>query len=150
MSASLNQFTCIGNLTRDIELKYTPKGTAVAQGAVALSRTWKDEGGNKHEESTFIDFEAWGRTAEVISEYTNKGDKICLSGRIKQDTWEDKETGQKRSKLKLVVESMVLLGSKPKQEGQKPASKPASKPAGKTPPPADPDLDPADDDDFPM
>lgn len=99
-----------GNLTRDPELKYTPKGTAVCKCAVAVNEVWKNEAGDKHERVHFFDIEAWGRTAETIAQYFTKGKPILVQGKLKQDTWDDKETGQKRSKVKITVDSFEFCG----------------------------------------
>jgi single-strand DNA-binding protein len=102
----------IGNLTRDPEIKYTPKGTAVAQLGLAINRFWSNDAGEKQEETTFVDVELWGRQAEVAGEYLKKGRPVFIEGRLKLDTWDDKTTGQKRSKMKVVGEQLQLLGSR--------------------------------------
>jgi single-strand DNA-binding protein len=105
-----NKVLLMGHLTRDVECKYTPKGTAVAQVGLAASRKWKDEAGQSKEETVFVDVTLWGRTAEVASEYLSKGSPILIEGRLKLDTWESE--GQKRSKLKVVGERMQMVGSR--------------------------------------
>lgn len=110
--ANLNKVMLIGNLTRDPEIKYTPKGTAIAAFSIAVNRSYTTEAGEKREEVTFIDLEAYARLAEIIGEYCKKGRPIFVEGRLKLDTWDDKQTGQKRSKMKVVVDSMQLLGSR--------------------------------------
>src|SRR5215217_7238771 len=99
--ASLNKVMLIGNLTRDPEIKYTPKGTAVAEVGLAVNRVWSTEQGEKREETTFVDVELWGRTAELAGEYLKKGSPVFIEGRLKLDTWEDKQSGQKRSKMRV-------------------------------------------------
>jgi single-strand DNA-binding protein len=111
--ASFNSVHLVGTLTRDPEIKYLPKGTAVASFGLALNSYYTDKTGTKREETTFVDCEAFERTAEVIGEYCKKGSSILVDGRLKQDTWDDKTTGQKRSKLKVVVGVMQLLDRKP-------------------------------------
>src|ERR1044071_4194976 len=111
--ASFNKVILAGNLTRDPELRYTPKGTAVARIGLAVSRTWKDETGATKEEVAFIDIDAWGRQAEVLSQYMRKGRPLLIEGRLKLDQWEDKNTHQKQSKLKVVLESFSFLDSRP-------------------------------------
>ena len=143
----MNKVILIGNLTRDIELKYTPKGTAVGSVGIALNRKWTTEAGEKKEEVTFVDCEAWGRTAEVIGEWAKKGDKIMFEGRLKLDEWDDKETGKKRSKIKVIIESMELLGNK--RSANNDEADHAAKPKGAGKPARDPDLDPPSDDDLP-
>lgn len=110
--ASVNKVILIGNLTRDPEIKYTPKGTAVAELGLAVNRVFTPEGGERREETTFIDVTLWGRQAEVANEYAKKGRPIYVEGRLQMDSWEDKATGQKRSKLKVVGENIQLLGSR--------------------------------------
>jgi len=92
----------MGNVTRDIELRYTPKGTAVADIGLAMSRIRNSEGGERIEETTFVDITLWGRTAEIAQQYSGKGKPLFVEGRLQLDTWDDKETGKKRSKLKVV------------------------------------------------
>jgi len=109
--ASFNKVILAGNLTRDPELRYTPKGTAVAKIGLAVSRNWTGEDGQKKEEVSFIDIEAWGRQGEVIAQYMKKGRPLLVEGRLKLDSWEDKNTKQKVSKLKVVLESFSFLDS---------------------------------------
>ena len=116
--ASFNKVILAGNLTRDPELRYTPKGSAVVKIGLAVNRTWKNEAGETKEEVTFIEIEAWGRQAEVIAQYMRKGRPLLVEGRLKLDTWEDKNTHQKQSKLKVVLESFhrfVALGHSPQK-----------------------------------
>lgn len=107
---NFNQVQIMGNLTRDPELRYTPSGAAVCEFTVAVNRRWKSQGGEAREEVTFVDVTAWGRTAEIVSEYMKKGRGIFVAGRLTQDRWEDKNTGQKRSKLKVTAENVQFLG----------------------------------------
>ena len=107
---NLNKVMLMGNLTRDPEIKYTPKGTAIANFGIAVNRNYSTESGEKREEVTFIDLEAFGRTAEIIGEYFKKGRPIYVEGRLKLDSWDDKQTGQKKSKLRVVVDSFEFLG----------------------------------------
>lgn len=109
--ASFNKVILAGNLTRDPELRYTPKGMAVANIGLAVNRTWKSESGEMKEEVSFIDIEAWGRQAEVIAQYMRKGRPLLIEGRLKLDTWEDKNTHQKQSKLKVVLEGFSFIDS---------------------------------------
>ncbi|MDR3406202.1 MAG: single-stranded DNA-binding protein [Chthoniobacter sp.] len=110
--ASLNKVMIIGNLTRDPEIKYTPKGTAIADIGLAVNRNYTTESGEKREEVTFIDVTLWGRTAEIVGEYCKKGRPLFVEGRLQLDTWDDKQTGQKRSKLKVVGDNIQLLGGR--------------------------------------
>lgn len=113
MSANYNKVILVGNLTRDPQVRYTPKGMAVADIGLAINHTWFDQATNqKKEETTFVDVTLWGRHAEIAGEYLTKGRPVLIEGRLNLDTWDDKESGQKRSKLKVVCESMQMLGSK--------------------------------------
>jgi single-strand DNA-binding protein len=133
--ASFNKVILAGNLTRDPELRYTPKGTAIAKIGIAVNRTWKNEAGETKEEVTFVDVDAFGRQAEVIGQYLKKGRPLLLEGRLKLDTWEDKNTHQKVSKLRVVLESFSFLDSRGEAGGgeafRKPA--PAAAPASSAP-----------------
>jgi len=162
---NLNKVMLMGNLTRDPEIKYTPKGTAIAQIGLAVNRNYTLENGEKREEVTFIDIEAYGRQAEVIGEYCKKGRPLYVEGRLKLDTWDDKASGQKRSKLKVILDGFQFLGSRDGGgggggEGGGPSSDYADQQASSQPgprrgpsqapkPPADPDLD-AQPDDIPF
>ena len=111
--ASLNKVILVGNLTRDPEVRYTTGGTAVTDVGLAVNRVWTDRSSNERkEETTFIDVTLWGRTAEIAGEYLSKGRPCLIEGRLQLDQWEDRETGQKRSKLKVVGESLQLLGGR--------------------------------------
>lgn len=111
--ASFNRVILMGNLTRDPQVRYIPSGSAVAEIGLAVNRTWFDKASNsRKEEVTFIDVTLWGRDAEVAGEYLSKGRPVLIEGRLTLDTWDDKATGQKRSKLKVVGERMQLLGGR--------------------------------------
>jgi single-strand DNA-binding protein len=107
--AYLNKVLLIGNLTRDPELRVTPKGTAVCQFGLAVNRQYKDESGATRDETAFIDIEAWGKQGELVSKYLQKGSPAFVEGRLRFDSWEDKQTGQKRNKLKVVLENVQFL-----------------------------------------
>ena len=111
--ASFNKVILLGNLTRDPEVRYTPKGTAVTELGMAVNRVYTAENGEKREETTFVDVTLWGRTAEIAGEYLKKGRPVFIEGRLQLDTWDDKQSGQKRSKLKVVGEGLQLLGGRP-------------------------------------
>lgn len=119
--ASFNKVILAGNLTRDPELRYTPKGTAVTKIGLAVNRTWKTDTGEAKEEVTFVDVEAFGRQAEVIAQYMKKGRPFLVEGRLKLDQWEDKNTHQKQSKLKVVLESFSFIDSRGPDGGGAPA-----------------------------
>lgn len=109
--ASFNKVILAGNLTRDPELRYTPNGKAVTKLGLAVNRTWTSETGERREEVTFVDVDAFGRQAEVIAQYMRKGRPLLVEGRLKLDQWDDKQTGQKRSRLGVVLESFSFLDS---------------------------------------
>jgi single-strand DNA-binding protein len=135
--ANFNKVILAGNLTRDPELRYTPKGTAVARITLAVNRTWKSESGESKEEVSFVDVDIWGRQAEVISQYMKKGRPLLVEGRLKQDTWEDKNTKQKQSKLKVVLESFSFIDSNRSEGGGGAAEAPrAARPAAAASAPA--------------
>src|SRR5207244_2328181 len=115
--ASFNKVILAGNLTRDPELRYTPKGTAIARIGMAINRTWKTETGETKEEVTFVDVDAFGRQAEVIAQYMKKGRPLLVEGRLKLDQWEDKNTHQKQSKLKVVLDGFSFIDSRGGGEG---------------------------------
>ncbi len=146
--ASFNKVILLGNLTRDPEVRYTPKGTAVTELGMAVNRVYTAENGEKREETTFVDVTLWGRTAEIAGEYLKKGRPVFIEGRLQLDTWDDKQSGQKRSKLKVVGEGLQLLGGRPggggggaggDDEGGSRASRPAPPP--KATAPSEPDDD---------
>lgn len=109
--ASLNKVMLIGNLTRDPELRYTPKGMAVTEIGLAVNRTYSVEN-EKREEVTFIDVTFWGKGAEIIAQYMKKGRPLYVEGRLRLDSWDDKTTGQKRSRLTVTGEEFQFLGSR--------------------------------------
>lgn len=157
--ASFNKVILAGNLTRDPELRYTPKGTAVAKIGLAVNRQYTTETGEKREEVSFIDVEAWGRQGEVIAQYMKKGRPLLIEGRLKLDSWEDKNTKQKMSKLKVVLESFSFIdsnrGDAPGGEGGPSGPPPSSsRPAPSRPaPPSGPPLEgdgPPESDDVPF
>ncbi len=120
--ANLNKVMLIGNLTRDPELRYTPKGSAVAEFGLAINRIWYNEQKQKQEETTFVDVTLWARQAEIAQQYLTKGSPVYIEGRLSLDTWDDKTTGQKRSRLKVVGEALQLLSSRSHPGGGAPAA----------------------------
>ena len=150
----------MGNLTRDPELRYTPKGTAVAKVGLAVNRTWKTDTGETKEEVTFVDIDVFGRTAENVSQYLRKGSSMMVEGRLRLDSWEDKQTQQKRSKLGVVAETVQFIGGR--AEGGRPEGAPASEPRPRSSAPApaprptpeaahpDADVPPHEEDDVPF
>jgi len=129
---SYNRVILMGNITRDVELRAIPNGTSIAQIGLAVNRKWKDKDGVQQEEVTYIDCEAWGKTAENIARFFSKGKPIFIEGRLKLDTWKDKTDGSNRSKLKVVVDTFEFVGGKTDDapQGARPAaSKPATRAA---------------------
>jgi single-strand DNA-binding protein len=114
--ASFNQVILLGNLTRDVELRHTPGNQAVANIGLAINRQYQTREGERREEVTFVDCEAWGRQAEVMAQYLAKGRPVFIQGRLKLDTWQDQQ-GQNRSKLKVVVENFQFVGGRDGAEG---------------------------------
>ena len=111
--ASFNKVILMGNLTRDPQVRYTPGGTAVADIGLAVNRVWFDKQSNqKKEEVTFVDVTLWGLQAEVAGEYLSKGRGVLIEGRLQLDQWDDKTSGEKRSKLKVVGEEMTMVGGR--------------------------------------
>ncbi len=108
---NLNRVMLMGNLTRDPELRYTPNNNAVAHIGLAVNRRWRDQQGQQQEETTFVDCEAWGRTAETLNQYLKKGRPVYLEGRLRLDQWQDKD-GQNRSRLKVVIDTFQFLDSR--------------------------------------
>jgi single-strand DNA-binding protein len=111
--ASFNKVILLGNLTRDPEVRYTPKGSAVCDLGLAVNRVYTTDSGEKREEVTYVDVVLWARLAEIAGEYLKKGRPVFIEGRLQMDSWDDKQTGQKRTKLRVVGETMQLLGSRP-------------------------------------
>ena len=149
--ASFNKVIIAGNLTRDPELRYTPKGTAVAKISLAMNRKWKSETGEMKEEVTYVEVDAFGKQAETIGQYLKKGRPLLVEGRLRLDQWEDKQTQQKRSKLGVVLESFQFLDSGGRGEGSSAPSapRPSSAPSA-PPPPSDDDVPPQEQDDVPF
>jgi len=148
--ASFNKVILLGNLTRDPEVRYTPKGSAVCDLGIAINRQYTLDSGEKREEVTFVDVVLWARLAEIAGEYLKKGRPIFIEGRLQLDTWDDKQSGQKRSKLRVIGETMQLLGGRPPgaaggaaetgegaKESRAGKTTPPPKPAGGSEPDAD-------------
>jgi len=107
--ASVNKVMLLGNLTRDPEIRYTPKGTAVTDLGMAINRVRTGDNGERIEEVTYVDVTLWGRQAELAGQYLGKGRPVFIEGRLQLDQWDDKQTGQKRSRLRVVGENMQFL-----------------------------------------
>lgn len=116
--ANVNKVFLIGNLTRDPELRYTPNGTAVASFGLATTRKYRAQSGEQQEETCFVEVEVWARRAEVMSEYLSKGRPVFIEGRLRLDTWETPQ-GDKRSRMKVVVENFQFLGGRRAASGER-------------------------------
>lgn len=130
--ASVNKVMLLGNLTRDPEIRYTPKGTAVTDLGMAINRIRTGDNGERIEEVTYVDVTLWGRSAELAGQYLSKGRSVFIEGRLQLDQWDDKATGQKRSRLRVVGENMQFIGGQGQgggggnaQGGNQQQSKPA-------------------------
>lgn len=139
----------IGNLTRDPSVKYTPKGTAVAEIGIAINRKYSVDG-EKREETTFVDVALFGKTAELAGQYLKKGKPVYIEGRLQNESWEDKATGQKRSKMRVVADSIQFLGGREGGEDDSQSRTAQRQPQRQVKPPVDPDLDIDDDDSIPF
>jgi single-strand DNA-binding protein len=159
MAGNFNKVMLMGNLTRDPELRYTPNNTAVCKIGVAVNRRWRDQQGEMREEVTFVDCDAFGKTAETINQYLKKGQPIFIEGRLRLDQWQDKE-GNKRSKLGVVIENFQFIGARDgggggPAGGPSPASRSAPRSAAAAAAPAaesgfDPVHEPVGEDDIPF
>jgi len=161
--ANVNKVILNGNVTRDPEVKFTPKGSAVTDVGLAINRTYSLDNGEKREETTYVDVELWGRLAEIAGEYAKKGRPVYIEGRLKIDSWEDKQTGQKRSRLRVVGENLQLLGTRPSGGGgggdyesggggahYERSERPAGRSSAPSRPQQQPPAQPSDDDDIPF
>ena len=110
MGKSVNKVILIGNLGKDPEVKYTPNGTAVAKFSLATNERYKDKDGNWQDRTEWHNITAWQRTAEIAGEYLKKGRTVYIEGRLRTDSWEDKNTHEKKYRTEIVVENLVLLG----------------------------------------
>jgi single-strand DNA-binding protein len=122
--ASYNKVILMGNLTRDPELRYTPKGTAVARIGLAVNRVWRTETGENREETTFVDCDAYGRNAETLCQYLKKGNPVLIEGRLRLHSWEDKQTNQKQNRLRVDIEFFRFVGGGSRDGGSNAASEP--------------------------
>lgn len=108
--ANVNKVMLLGNITRELEVRYTPKGTAVCDLGMAINRIRTGDNGERIEEVTYVDVTLWGRQAELAGQYLAKGRPVFIEGRLQLDQWDDKQTGQKRSRLRVVAENMQFIG----------------------------------------
>lgn len=127
MAKSLNKAILIGNLTRDVEKRITPSGTAVASFGLATNRSWTTDNGEKHEETEFHQIVAWNKLAELCEQLLHKGTKVYLEGRLTTREWAGKD-GQKRQRTEIVAEDLIVLDNKGKEQAEKPAEEPGEQP----------------------
>lgn len=127
--AYLNKVFLIGNLTRDPELRVTPKGTSIAAFGLAINRQSKNADGSHADEVTFVDIEAWGKQADLVAKYLAKGAPCMIEGRLKLDEWTDKTSGQKRSRLKVVLDNVQFLNRAPAAGGETPSARSSGRPS---------------------
>lgn len=111
MAKGFNKVILMGNLTRDPETRTTPNGQSVTNFSLAVNRTWKGADGQQQESVSYIDCVAWGKPGEIIAQYVQKGRPILVSGRLDQRSWDDKESGQKRSKVEVNIEDFNFIDS---------------------------------------
>lgn len=112
MAKGFNKVILMGNLTRDVEVRTTPSGQNVANFSLAVSRSWKGQDGQQQEQTSFINCVAWGKSGEIIAQYVKKGDALLVSGRLDQRSWDDKDSGQKRSTIEVNVEDFNFVGGR--------------------------------------
>jgi len=129
--ASFNKVILIGNLTRDVELKYLPKGTAVCNLSLAVNRRWKTEAGEEKEDVYFAECKAFGKQAETLAQYVRKGNPLMIEGRLTREEWDDKKTGDKRSTTRIMIETFQFL--KERSEGAAPAPRQEAAPTAPKP-----------------
>lgn len=143
---SFNKVIVAGHLSRDPELRYTPKGTPVARLALGVNHTWKTAAGEKKEEVSFVDCVAFGKQAETLGQYMKKGSPLLLEGRFRQETWQDKQTGKNRSKIVTVIEGFTFLGGKKDEQPAKRSGRVPATPQG----PSEDEIPPTETDDVPF
>ena len=157
--ANFNKVILAGNLTRDPELRYTPSGSAIAKIGLAINRSWRDQNGESRTDTTFVDVDAFGKQAETIGQYLRKGRPILIEGRLRLDSWDDKQTGQKRSRMGVVLETFQFLdGGRGRDDdggdsGDNPSHQqppPAPQQQPRRPAPTSRQAPPIDDDDVPF
>lgn len=146
--ANFNKVILAGNLTRDPQLNYTPSQTAVCEFGMAVNRNYTGKDGQKHEDVCFVDCQAWGKTGEIINQYTSKGKPLLVEGRLTFDSWEDK-SGQKRSRLRVTVENFQFLIDPDRQQAPQMGQQQPAPPMGGPQYPEPPQQAPPPDDDAP-
>ena len=131
MAKGFNKVVLMGNLTRDPETRTTPNGQSVTSFSLAVNRTWRNANGENQESVSYIDCVAWGKPGEIIAQYVSKGRPLLVSGRLDQRSWDDKESGQKRSKVEVVVEDFNFIGGQSGDGGERSSAAPVSAKPGK-------------------
>lgn len=143
----MNNVNLIGNLTRDPELRYLAGGTAIVEFAIAINKKWKGQNGEAKEKTSFLDCQGWGKSAEVFAQYHKKGQQAAITGHLEQETWEDKQTGKKRSKIKVIMDEFTFVRSR---DGGEAEEQPKANPRAKIDPMDVPKAKDADTDDVPF
>lgn len=146
---NVNQVTVAGNLVRDPDLRYTGKGTPVCEATIAINRRWRSDSGEQKESTTFVGLVIWGKRGEAFAEHLKKGRPVFCTGRITQDTWQDKTTGQKRERTKVEVDDWQFCGGQGPGTPQGPAASEPKRPA-KAPEASVGPATPPEDDDVPF
>src|SRR5919199_3075961 len=123
MARSLNRVQLIGNLTRDVDIRYTPSGAAVASFGIATNRSWKTDDGQQHEETEFHNIVAWNKLAELCSQFLHKGRKVYVEGRLATREWQDQQE-QKRSRTEIIIDDLILLDNQKQEQKEQPAAHP--------------------------
>ena len=132
MAKGFNKVILMGNLTRDPETRTTPNGQSVTSFSLAVNRTYRNANGENVENVSYINCVAWGKPGEIIAQYVTKGRALLVSGRLEQRSWDDKETGQKRSVVEVIVEDFNFIGGQGGDTGHAPAAAGPSKPSKKS------------------
>ncbi len=138
MASSFNRVILAGNMTRDPESRALPSGQPLTKFSLAINRSYTTKDGEKREEVTYVDIDAFGKQAEVIAKYCSKGSGILVEGRLKQDSWDDKKTGEKRTKLGVILENFTFIGGRAPgaAEGDSPAPRSGGARGGASPAPS--------------
>lgn len=127
MAKGFNKVILMGNLTRDPETRTTTTGQSVTSFTIAVNRTWRNQNGEPQESVSYIDCVAWGKPGEIIAQYVSRGRALLVSGRLEQRSWEDKESGQKRSKVEVIVEDFNFIDSRGGETASQPEAAAVSK-----------------------
>ena len=145
MAKGFNKVILMGNLTRDVETRTTQSGQTVSNFSLAVTRSWRDQNGAQQDQTSFINCVAWGKVGEIIAQYVQKGSPLLVSGRLDQRSWEDKETGGKRSTMEVVVEDFNFVGGGNRADGGDYSSGSSSRSSSASSKKAEPEVEDIDD-----